>query len=195
MSRMKVAWEQVKAKDLQVGDIVKMDRWYQKLKTGVVTKVSIVPVAERWPHEYGDPNYYTKKAMRRVLVTFPNGSSGLIGWDMSKAKKGGDYQLPPEMTVERQCSKEAAAAKEHQDEILRYRVGVRTVLSTCETDLRRWSQSHLPKNGKLLQQLDSYRNDYMRIFELLDALDARMTKDAGRTDVRKPVHPHGRRRN
>lgn len=183
----KVAWEHTTAKDLRVGDIIKLDRWVTKAKTGVVSQVTIVPVAERWVQKHYDALYYKKKAMRRVLVTLPSGKTQLVGYGHDGDEK--DLQAEPTMWFERQCDVKAAALKEHQDEILAHRIGVRTVLSRCETDLVQWK-----RDGKVPKSVEPYWEEYNEIFKRLEALDVRMTKDAGKNDVRKPVHPSGRRR-
>lgn len=191
----KINWETTKAKDLQVGDIVRLDRFFEKHKTGVVSSVEIVPKEQRHENKY-QKDYYKKKAMRRVLVTLPNGSTTPIGWDHNN-EKGKDFQMEPDAWIERQCSQASADSQQLTDEIVGYRIGVRTVLSRCETDLVQWkTRAQYRKPSKQLKTLlESYREEYTKIFEQLEALDARMTKDAGKEDVRKPVHPHGRRRN
>lgn len=194
--KKKINWETTKAKDLQVGDVVKLDRFEFKYDTGVVSSVGIVPKDQRPTNEY-QRDYYKKKAMRRILVTLPNGLTFPIGWDHSSDPKGKDFQMEPDSVIERQCDASVAALKKVQEEILGFRIGVRTVLSRCETDLVQWKdRARYRKPDETLKALiESYRADYTKIFEQLEKLDARMTRDAGRDDVRKPVHPNGRRRN
>jgi hypothetical protein len=178
----KVATEKVKVKDLAVGDIL-VDETSEggKNRTGVVTKISILPVEQR-------PAYYKKTATRLVLMTDKRGQTYMLGYD---------GKVSPTCWVNRQCDAQTAATQELQEEILDYRIGVRTVLSRCETDLVRWSESvkYRKPSAKLKSLLEVFRLEYTKIFEQLEALDASMTEAAGKNDSRKPVHPHGRRRN
>lgn len=183
MAKSKVVTERVRVKDLIIGDIV-IDEWSgsEKARTGVVTSIKIVPVEKRRPNE-------KKTAVREVLLTDRKGATFLMGYDGTSS--------PNEWTT-RQCDQATADKQALQEEILGYRIGVRTVLSRCETDIVQWREHRMkyrkPK-GELKGLLESYLADYNKIFEQLEALDARMTKDAGKSDTRKPAHPNGRRRN
>jgi len=180
-TKSKIVTERVRVKDLVIGDIV-IDEWSgsEKARTGVVTAIKIIPVEKRRPNE-------KKVAVREVLLTDRKGATFLLGYDGTSA--------PNEYTT-RQCDQATADKQKLQEEILGFRIGVRTVLSRCETDLMQWKdrEKYRKPGAELKRLIESYRADYTKIFEQLEALDARMTKDAGKEDVRKPVHPNGRRR-
>lgn len=184
----KIPTETVKAKDLRVGDIVLIDRFNEQHRTGVVTQVSIVPKAERPVTQY-NKDYYVKMAMRRVLVTLPDGGTQFIGHAVGKSSA----QMEPTAWIERQCPREQEKAKEAADEVLRYRVGVRTVVSRLETELQSWKSQ-----GRVTKRLDPFFDRLTRVLSDLEQVDVDMTLLAGRDpekDKRKPVHPYGRRRN
>jgi hypothetical protein len=133
--------------------------------------------------------FYKKKAMRRVLVTLPDGGTQFIGFDVRKS----GVQMEPTAWIERQCPREQEKARQAADEVLRYRVGVRTVVSRLETELQSWKSQ-----GRVTQRLDPFLDRLTRILSDLEQVDMDMTLLAGRDpekDKRKPVHPHGRRRN
>lgn len=195
MSKKKVHTENVKAKDLKVGDVIaRVCRLPNgKLDFATICSIEIVPVSKRWTLNYhGNPtDCYKKKAMRRIVLRLSNGKTTLLG-ETNSHSDDNDVQVMPDEYFVRKCSIEAAEASEISDDILAYRVGVRTILSRCETDLVQWKNRKAHSNAKHL--IAEYRKEYEKIFEKLEALDAKMTKDAGRSDKRKPVSPSGRRR-
>lgn len=175
----KIHTEIVKVRDLVPGDTIMV------LQNGKdvpmkVDRVELIPKEQR-------ERCLSKVAARRVHVIDKAGNACIHRAD----------QVNPDMQVWRVCSPEAAARFETNERILGARIGVRTVLSRCETDIVQWeelmSRSLMPTaEGDAL--MSEYLHEYHQIFKQLEALDARMTRDAGRNDKRKPVSKHGQRR-
>ena len=177
---MSIPTERVKAKDLRTGDLVVwQEGGDQPVLHAVVTSNAIVPADQR-------KGWLSKRSgVRAIEVELPNGKRRFLD----------DGQTTPGAWFDRACSKEAATAQEVSEHVLRLRVGVRTVLSRCETDIAQWVHYHAtaptPENQKVM---DSFLDEYKLIFERLEALDRSMTLAAGKTDERKPVNKHGHRR-
>lgn len=181
------AHESAPAKSLKVGDILfipaESNRRSQTLKSVTVSSIVKTKPDER-------PRTHRGTVMLRISVVDSKGRVERLGYDFGE-KGSHNVLVGPNQHVERQYASELEAeTKERQQAIMSWRSGVRTVVSRLETEIQ-----SMKANGT--SHIWEYREELERILPMLIAVDERMTRDGGsdpKTDVRKPVHPAGRRR-
>jgi hypothetical protein len=181
--------ESVPAKALKVGDIIfvtaESRSKYSSCKSVTVTAIERTKPDDR-------PKRLRSTVFLRLTTVDGKGRVEQQGLDYAdETEPDGQLLVGPNQHFERQfASTEEAETKERQQTIMSWRSGVRTVVSRLETEIQ-----SMKANGT--SHIWEYREELERILPMLIAVDERMTRDGGsdpKTDVRKPVHPSGRRR-
>lgn len=180
------ATEYVMAKDVQVGDVLFVVANVNS-KTQCLKRVTVTGVGRSKPIDR--PKDMRKTVFLGIDVVDDKGRRSKLGMQYETP---GPFLVGPKDGFYRQYANAAdARTKKKQTIILGWRSEVRTLVSRTETTIQKM-RSHGTS------EIAPYLDELVRILPMLIGLDERMTNDGGSDstkDIRKPVHPDGRRRN